>query len=113
MAFGNLSWQNVGEWTLEDATNGLTASIQMGTVKGQPQDFFAGEICKNGVKVSTISGNYMGFVDFDGVRYWDLRDEKQLPKHFRPKWTSKDRLTSDSTLRLDRMYLCNSDLDAG
>ena len=29
---------------------------------------------KDGVVVSEIYGNYMGFVDFDGKRYWDLRE---------------------------------------
>ena len=55
----------------------------------------------------------MGFVDFDGVRYWDLRDEELQPKHFRPIWIDQDRLKSDSTLRQDRMYLCMPDYEAG
>ena len=110
---GNLSWQTVGEWTLEDKANDLTAVVKMNTEKDKPQDFFSGEICKGGQKVCSIYGNYMGFVDFDGVRYWDLRDEEHQPKHFRPIWIDKDRLRSDSTLRMDRMYLCMPDYDAG
>ena len=38
------------------------------------QDYFAGSIYKNGKEVSKVYGNYMGFIEFDGVRYWDLRD---------------------------------------
>ena len=33
--FGDLSWQNVGEWTLEDEKNGLTAFVKMGTIEGK------------------------------------------------------------------------------
>jgi hypothetical protein len=40
----------------------------------RPKDYFRGEIFKNGVKVSEFKGNYMGWLDFDGIRYWDLRD---------------------------------------
>ena len=85
----------------------------MSTEKGRPQDFFSGEICKGGKKVCTIEGNYMGYVDFDGVRYWDLRDEEHQPKHLRPIWIQENCLKSDSTLREDRRYLCLSDYDAG
>ena len=34
-----------------------------------------GEIHLKGRKVSDINGNYMGFIDFDGKRYWDIRDQ--------------------------------------
>ena len=27
-----------------------------------------------GRKVSEVHGNYLGFMDFDGKRYWDMRD---------------------------------------
>ena len=29
---------------------------------------------KDGKTVCRIQGNYMGFIDFDGQRYWDARD---------------------------------------
>ena len=53
----------------------------------------------------------MGYIDFDGVRYWDLRDEIQFPKHFKPQWLEKNPLPSDSTKRGDRMQLCLNDYD--
>jgi hypothetical protein len=34
-----------------------------------------GVIKKDGAKVCDIRGNYMGFLDFNGVRYWDIRDQ--------------------------------------
>ena len=45
---GNLSWQTIGEWTLEDKANDLKAVVKMNTEKDKPQDFFSGEICKGG-----------------------------------------------------------------
>jgi len=41
----------------------------------RPQDYLAGEIKMNGKTVSTLRGNYMGFLDFDNERYWDVRDQ--------------------------------------
>jgi len=55
--------------------------FEPGIVKGKPQDFFAGEILKDGKKICSIYGNYMGFMDFDGVRYWDLREPKLMTVH--------------------------------
>ena len=74
--FGTLSWQVVGEWKLEDRENNIIASVVIGQEEGKTQDYFSGEIFKDEISVCEISGNYMGYVDFDGERYWDLRDEK-------------------------------------
>ena len=66
---------------------------------------------KDGKKVCTIEGNYMGFISFDGVKYWDLRDEEEFPKHFKPKCIEPNALPSDSTKREDRRLLCEADFD--
>ena len=39
----------------------------------------------NGKKVCEITGNYMGYIDIDGVRYWDLRDDEEFQKHYKPR----------------------------
>jgi hypothetical protein len=44
-------------------------------VRGKTQDYFTGAILKGQTKVSDIRGNYMGFIDFDGKRYWDIREK--------------------------------------
>ena len=69
----------------------------MGEQQQKTQDVLYGEIEKDGKVVCKIEGNYMGYIDFDGVRYWDLRDEEENPKHFRPIWLDSDALPSDST----------------
>jgi len=53
----------------------LTAWYELGSVKGRPADYFKGEILKDGKVVSNLFGNYAGYLDFDGVRYWDVREE--------------------------------------
>ena len=108
---GTLSWQSVGKQTFEDEANGIKAYIKFDAYRFKKQDFIQGEIEKDGKKICSIEGNYMGYVDFDGVRYWDLRDEAQFPKHFKPDLAEANPLPSDSTKRLDRMFLRELDYD--
>jgi len=102
---GTISLQEIGQFEFEDVDNGYSGYIKMGAYKLKSQDFFYGEIKKDGEKVCTIEGNYMGYIDFDGVRYWDLRDEDALPKHFKPNQLAPNSLPSDSTHRADRNQL--------
>jgi len=62
----------------------------------------------HGQKVSTIFGNYMGFIDFDGVRYWDLRDSDDFM--YFPIPFGKKALESDSTKRTDSVTLATGDV---
>lgn len=63
-----------GKCEFEDKKNGITGWYEIGIDKKRPMDYFAGEILQNGVVVSRIFGNQMGYIDFDDVRYWDVRD---------------------------------------
>ena len=38
-----------------------------------PSDYLKGEILQNGKIVSTIDGTYLGYIDWDNIRYWDYR----------------------------------------
>ena len=49
------------------------------TVLHRPQDFFTGEIICRGQKKADVYGNYLGFIDFDGKRYWDIREQHVFP----------------------------------
>ena len=49
----------------------MTAQYTIGTKKGR--DYVAGWIKKDGKTVSELSGTYMGYIEFDGQRYWDIR----------------------------------------
>ena len=58
--------------------------------------------------MSDIYGNYMGFLDFNGVRYWDLRSE--FSYEVKPKDLSKA-LPSDTRFRIDSQKLLEGDVD--
>ena len=45
----------------------------------------------------------MGFIDFDGVRYWDIRERQSI--HFPISAKGQLSLPSDSTKRKDGMML--------
>ena len=109
---GTLSWQTVGKQTFEDEANGIQGFIKFDAYAFKKQDFIWGEISRNGKKVCEITGNYMGFMDFDGVRYWDLRDDQKFRKHFKPDLRSEPNpLPSDSTKRQDSILLSALDYD--
>ncbi len=74
-----------------DHTYGIYAWYELGNVKKKyvynfnltvlhrPQDFFTGEIICRGQKKADVYGNYLGFIDFDGKRYWDIREQHVFP----------------------------------
>ena len=52
-----------------DEANGLYGYYDLGVGgpnKKSPKDYLIGQIQKNSKVVSNITGNYMGFIDFDG-----------------------------------------------
>ena len=78
----------------------------MNTSRWKSQDYFDGEIKRAGETICKIRGNYMGYFDIDGVRYWDIRDKEA---HFTPVDMSPDNipdlLPSDSTKRTDSVAM--------
>ena len=58
---------------------------------------------QDGKVVSEINGNYMGYLDFDGVRYWDVREIDKW--YFKLKDWEADALPSDSSRRSDIVTL--------
>jgi hypothetical protein len=57
--------------SFEDKTFGYTAEVVLGKLKKKPTDYFDGNIVKDGKICSKIYGTYLGFIDFDGIRYWE------------------------------------------
>ena len=71
---GTLIHLATGTLTFTDEKNGLTASVVIGGAgKKYPKDYFNGEIKCGEQVVSKIFGSYMGYIEFDGLRYWDER----------------------------------------
>lgn len=69
--WGTLVHCLTGTSNFEDEKNGITAEYTIGTKKGR--DYVSGWIKQNGQKVCELNGTYMGYVEFDKVRYWDIR----------------------------------------
>ena len=64
-----------GKVKFEDKKNNMTGFWEIGNVKKMPKDYLEGYIIKDDVKVcEDISGTYMGYIDFDGERGFDIRD---------------------------------------
>lgn len=65
---------------MTDEKNQLTCEVKYGKMKKKylniyyrPTDYFEGHIMEKDKKISKFYGTYCGFLDFDGVRYWDGR----------------------------------------
>jgi len=55
----------------------LTASKLFFYLK-RTSDHFECQIFQDDIEVSTVKGSYLSFIEFDGVRYWDVRDNLYL-----------------------------------
>ncbi len=66
------------------------------------QDFIYGELKEGGKKVCEVTGNYMGYLDFDGERYWDAREKDSVFTEIIP---AEEYLASDSRNRTDGQFL--------
>jgi hypothetical protein len=65
----------LGKITFRDEMNDITGFIEIGSVRRKPRDYLQGYIEQYGEKVcEKIEGTYMGYVDFDGERYFDVRE---------------------------------------
>jgi hypothetical protein len=94
-----------GECIYEEKKLGIKAIIKFDTVKGKPNDYFSGEINYTNKytgqpqKIS-ILGSYLSYIEFDGVKYWDIRE------NFPIKLIEiNDNLPSSSLIREDRVLL--------
>lgn len=66
----------LGNIVFTDEKNGITGYLDIGEVYKKPKDLFTGRIEQNGqVVCENINGNYMGYAEFDGERFLDVRDQ--------------------------------------
>mmetsp|Transcript_29439 Transcript_29439/g.70761 ORF Transcript_29439/g.70761 Transcript_29439/m.70761 type:complete len:453 (-) Transcript_29439:516-1874(-) len=116
--YNNVYWGDViqevlGEYIFKDQKNNLACSLYLNQTKHLPSDVFVGSIDQyNAEGESTkqlceADGSWTGFLDFDGVRYWDY---KQDNCRIQPAMDPRP-LPSDSRFRQDRNSLATGDLD--
>jgi len=116
--WGTMHHETLGEQLFVDAANGIRCSITYAPAhrKGLPTDFFEGAIERfdpkrpdaDGQLVSSVEGSWVGFCDFDGVRYWDSRSSQK--QAISPPART---LPSDSRRRPDRNALAAKDYKLG
>jgi len=74
--------------------------------KKKPSDFFSAEIKMKNIVVSKLYGSYLSFIEFDGVRYWDIRENLNMRDIEVPKQPLSSALYRD-----DRLYLADGQID--
>jgi len=98
--FGTLRHESLGEIKFNDFKNEIECVLKFGSVKKKPSDFCTGEIKLKGKSICKVLGSYLSFVEFDGVRYWDIRENVQIKGIELEK-----QLPSSSYYREDRVLL--------
>ena len=101
--------QLMDKMTFKDEQNKLEAVVEFASERWKEQDYLSGKILENGKVVSKITGNYMGYIDFDGARYWDAREIDQWC--FRLNDWDFNPLPSDSSRRLDIVKFTTKNAD--
>jgi hypothetical protein len=103
--FGTLTHQFIDRIDYFDDTNGLVGWYEPG--KRNVQDYIVGAIEQDGERICEIYGNYCGFLEFDGDRYWDVRDTIK----FKVAESENDILPSDSRYRQDLVSFKKGDVE--
>ena len=99
---GEFGSQNIGKQTFRDEENELECTIEYGYSFFKKQDYIYGEIKESGKKVCEVTGNYMGYLEFDKERYWDVREKDIV---YAPIVPAETYLDSDSRNRTDGQFL--------
>ena len=77
--WGTLIHNICGKCDFSDEANGVTGWYEIGGAKGKGRDYIVGEVCKDGKVVAKLFGTYMGYLEFDGERWWDVRKMVNFP----------------------------------
>lgn len=97
--FGQLRHDCHGDYVFTDHNYGNVCRLKVG-VKDKLTDYLEGNITdKNGGVICKVFGSWIGYLDFDGVRYWDVRQIKPATIDYKPN------LPSDSGNRKDLQFL--------
>ena len=65
--------ESEGELNFVDEINDIRCTLPLGKMKKKPTDYFSGEIKHKNKVVCYLYGSYLGFIEFDDVRYWEFR----------------------------------------
>lgn len=103
--WGEMRHETMGTLSYADSY-GNTCDIVIGKTKKRPSDYLEGQIKDAAGKVlSNCTGTYCGYIDFDGVRYWDYRHSEVPAINF------LNVLPSDSEVRKDLITLRQGNIE--
>lgn len=104
--FGGMRHESLGTMQASDS-EGHTCLINIGKIRGKPSDYLEGQIKnQDSNSICTLTGTYLGYLEFDRIRYWDVRENHP----FKIKYTQI--LQSDSECRKDILTLRSGDINA-
>jgi hypothetical protein len=70
---GTFRHESLGTLEFKDEGNQLVCVVKIQGVRGKPSDYVDGTVTHRGQVISKMRGTYLGYFEFDGVRYWDHR----------------------------------------
>lgn len=109
-----------GDFEFKDEKNGIRGIVNVGSMYRRPRDYMTGHIEKFNeasgqweVVCKEITGTYMGYMDFDGERFFDIRKlEDDLEHNSLPLESQRPLcLESDSRHRPDLKKLHEGDTE--
>lgn len=104
--WGAFRHECVGDMEFIDEITGISCKFTLGK-GGKLSDYFEGDIVdKEGKALSHFKGSYLSYIEFDGVRYWDIRSNIDIEPY-----PVKDQLKSSSIYREDSNLLYERKLD--
>ncbi|EKX40994.1 hypothetical protein GUITHDRAFT_96169 [Guillardia theta CCMP2712] len=117
--YNNVYWGDViqevlGGYTFLDTKNSISCTIELNPCKGLPSDTFIGSINRLDAQgeiinsICNVEGSFLGFLDFNGHRYWDISSNTGRDPVFDPL---EKCLPSDSRFREDRNALVNGEVE--
>jgi hypothetical protein len=97
---GTTVHETIGSMEYTDVENKIYCKLVFGGVKKKPSDYVDAQIFVDGKPVCSIKGTYLGWLEFDGQRYFDFRE--MVP--FEAK-SSQSPIPSDCNYRNDKALL--------
>lgn len=109
---GTMNHQLTGKIEFHYPKENLYGWYELGNVKKKTKDYFSGEIHFGGKKLLDVYGNYMGYMDVGGVRYFDVRNIQDIYQPIEALGEQHGSLPSDSTRRIDSTTLRSGNVEA-
>jgi len=104
--FGTIRHEAIGEIVFKDLVHGFELVLKHGSAKKKTSDWFQGEIKLKNIVVSKILGSYLSFIEFNNIRYWDIRENIDIKS-----FEVEKQLRSSSIYREDRILLGESKVE--